>query len=322
MGQLIVEVLDGRGAVRHRVDVIALPATIGRAYDSAVVLDDPYVDPVHARIVASDGWLAIEDAGSTNGIRAGRGEAVARVDLASGDTVRVGRTVLRFVDASRPLAPTLADRQRATTASASWATRPMVAWSVLIATMVLIVVGELFAADNRPVTSTVLSLLLGWILLVGVWAGIWAVINRIVVHRFRFLAHMAIGSLAGDIAIVFGQTEAFVQFLFPASVLATILGTAGEVTAIGVPIALHLALVSTLSRAKRWAIGLAFGAAIATMTIASQVIDHRKFSATPTVAARLEPLPASWIPAQAPDNFFTEVRRLRTRVDAMAAERP
>jgi hypothetical protein len=62
--------------------------------------------------------------------------------------------------------------------------------------------------------------------------------------------------------------------------------------------------------------------AIGTMTVATQVIDLRKFSATSTVAARLGPLPASWIPAQAPDNFFTEVRRLRTRVDAMAAERP
>jgi pSer/pThr/pTyr-binding forkhead associated (FHA) protein len=321
MGQVIVEVLDGRGAVRHRVDVIALPATIGRAYDSAVVLDDPYVDPVHARIVASDGWVAIEDAGSTNGIRASRGEAAARVNVVSGDTVRVGRTVLRFVDPSRPLAPTLADAQRTTT-GASWATQPVVAWSVLIATTVLIVVGELWAADNRPVTSTVLSLLLGWFLLLGVWAGIWAVINRIVVHRFRFLAHMAIGSLAGAIAILFGQTEAFVGFLFPASAMAAILGIVAEVTAIGVPIALHLALVSTLSRAKRWSIALAFGAAIGAMTVASQVIDHRKFSTTPTVAARLEPLPASWIPAQAPDTFFTEVRRLRTRVDAMAAERP
>jgi hypothetical protein len=322
MGQVIVEVLDGRGAVRHRVDVIALPATIGRAYDSTVVLDDPYVDPVHARIVASDGWLAVEDAGSLNGIRTSSGEAVARVNLASGDTVRVGRTVLRFVDPSRPLAPTLADLQRTTTTGASWATRPVVAWSVLVATTVLIVVAELESADNRPVTSTVLSLLLGWFLLLGVWAGIWAVINRIVVHRFRFLAHMAIGSLAGVITILFGQAEAFVQFLFPASVMITILGTLGEVTAIGVPIAQHLGLVSTLSRTKRWAIALAFGAAIGTMTVATQVIDHRKFSATPTVAARLEPLPASWIPAQAPDNFFTEAHRLRTRVDAMAAERP
>jgi hypothetical protein len=321
MGQLIVEVLDGRGAVRHRVEVMALPATVGRAYDGAVVLDDPYVDPVHARIVASDGWLAIEDAGSVNGIRTSRGEAAARLNLDSGDTVRVGRTVLRFVDPSRPLAPTLADGQRATT-DASWATRPTVALSVLVATTVLIVVAELWAAGNQPVTGSILGLLFGWFVLLGVWAGIWAVINRIVVHRFRFLAHMAIGSLAAAIGIPFGQVEAFVQFLYPASVMSTILSTVGQVTAIGVPIAQHLSLVSTLSRTKRWTIALACGAAVGTMTIATRVIDQRKFSATPAVSARLEPLPASWIPAQAPDNFFTAVRRLRTRVDAMAAERP
>ena len=321
MGQLIVEVLDSRGAVRHRVEVIALPATIGRAYDGAVVLDDPYVDPVHARIVASDGWLAIEDAGSMNGIRASRGEPAARLNLNSGDTVRVGRTVLRFVDPSRPVAATLADPQRTTT-GAGWATRPVVAWSVLVATTVLIVVAQLGTADNQPVTSTILSLLLGWFALLGAWAGIWAIINRIVVHRFRFLAHMAIGSLGVAIGIPLGQAGAFVQFLYPASVVPVIMGTVAEVTAIGVPIALHLALVSTLSRTKRWAIALAFGAVIGAMTITNKVIDHRKFSATPTVSAKLEPLPASWIPAQAPDNFFTAVRQLRTRVDAMAAERP
>jgi hypothetical protein len=321
MNPLIVEVLDGRGAVRHRVEVAAVPAAIGRAYDGAVVLDDPYVDPVHARIVASDGWVAIEDAGSVNGIRASRGAAGARFALQSGDTVRVGRTLLRFIDPSRPLAPALADPQRAATA-ASWSTRPVVAWSVLGATTLLIVITQLYSADNRPATSNILNLLLGWFLILAVWAGIWAVINRIIANRFRFLAHMAIGSLAAAIAIPFAQLETFAQFLYPASVISAILSPIAEFTTVGVPIALHLALVSTLSRTKRWAVAFAFGAALVALTITTGVIDRRKFSTTPAVSAKLEPLPASWIPTQPPDPFFTSVRRLRTQVDAMAAERP
>lgn len=47
MDELIhVEVLGRTGEVAHRVGLVRLPATIGRAYDNDVIIDDPYVSPI------------------------------------------------------------------------------------------------------------------------------------------------------------------------------------------------------------------------------------------------------------------------------------
>ena len=72
-------------------------ATIGRSPDATVMVDDPGVSRLHARIRRNDaGCFEVEDLGSKNGTFVNG----ARVDrprkLARGDVVRVGETELRF----------------------------------------------------------------------------------------------------------------------------------------------------------------------------------------------------------------------------------
>ena len=71
----------------------ALPATLGRdSHEAAVVLDDPNVSRLHARIeVAGNEWVIV-DLGSTNGtyindVARGR---ITRSPLRDGDVVIVG----------------------------------------------------------------------------------------------------------------------------------------------------------------------------------------------------------------------------------------
>jgi pSer/pThr/pTyr-binding forkhead associated (FHA) protein len=70
MGALAwVEVLDAHGHVRARHRIDAVPAIIGRGYGCDVLLDDPWVSPVHARLYRDlDGSFVLEDAGSENGL--------------------------------------------------------------------------------------------------------------------------------------------------------------------------------------------------------------------------------------------------------------
>jgi len=98
-----VEVLDRRGRVAHRVRLDALPATLGRSYRNAVILDDRYVSPEHARIeVAGDGTLFVEDLASANGLfTEPGGERVLRITLAPGSLFRLGHTQLRVATATR-----------------------------------------------------------------------------------------------------------------------------------------------------------------------------------------------------------------------------
>jgi hypothetical protein len=109
---LILEVLDPRTReVRSRTRLDALPLVLGRGLDNDLVLDDPYVDPRHARIAADEtGGLVLEDLGSLNGLVAGDGLGrTHRLPLRPRLEVRVGRTTLRFRDSAEPVPAALPD---------------------------------------------------------------------------------------------------------------------------------------------------------------------------------------------------------------------
>ena len=50
-----LEVLDRAGHVVQRIPVENQPVLIGRAYENDVILDDPYLSPVHLRVYTSAG---------------------------------------------------------------------------------------------------------------------------------------------------------------------------------------------------------------------------------------------------------------------------
>ena len=72
--------------------------TIGRADENAVVVRDARASRRHAQIVADGTGWSVEDAGSANGTFVD-GAQVRRARLDRGQTVTIGDTPLRVVDA-------------------------------------------------------------------------------------------------------------------------------------------------------------------------------------------------------------------------------
>ena len=70
--------------------------TIGRAEGNKVILDDSYVSQFHARIFPKGETCVIEDMGSTNGTYLNKRRLTAPAELARGDRVKVGKTVLEM----------------------------------------------------------------------------------------------------------------------------------------------------------------------------------------------------------------------------------
>lgn len=68
---------------------------IGRLSECDLQLDDPSVSRRHARITPSAGGWAIEDLGSTNGVRV-NGAEVGRANLEHGDAIELGNVRLTF----------------------------------------------------------------------------------------------------------------------------------------------------------------------------------------------------------------------------------
>ena len=70
--------------------------TIGRAEGNKLVLNDSYVSQFHARISPKGETYVVEDMGSTNGTYLNKRRLTAPAELARGDRVKVGKTVLEM----------------------------------------------------------------------------------------------------------------------------------------------------------------------------------------------------------------------------------
>lgn len=101
--------VDGGGMIGARL-VVLTPATmagqvfdlqaettIGRAPGCAVVIDDPRVSKMHARLFHSGGRWVVEDLGSTNGTLLNDHVLDLAKNVGPGDRIQVGEHVLELV---------------------------------------------------------------------------------------------------------------------------------------------------------------------------------------------------------------------------------
>ena len=108
MKDLVISVSDKSGVSLHKVKVSGKKLSIGRGWNSDVILQDKFVDPDHLNLTLDEGGvLMLADMGSTNGTSlAGkhlRGEAKA---YRLGDPIKLGDTRLTIFDQSAGVEPT------------------------------------------------------------------------------------------------------------------------------------------------------------------------------------------------------------------------
>lgn len=71
--------------------------SIGRRSGNTFVLDDPYVSSRHARVFVKNNEYIIEDLESTNGTLVNEIKIHGRKYLKSGDIIKIGNTILKFI---------------------------------------------------------------------------------------------------------------------------------------------------------------------------------------------------------------------------------
>lgn len=318
---LIVEILDQRGAVRSRTRLTTLPATIGRAYGSDVLLDDPYVCPRHAELTRDeDGAIVLRDAGSVNGLRTGpRGPRVASLPISSGTRVRIGQTDLRVVDVEHPVPPAIREADR--TGFTEQLTVPRTALLVVAgAAAVFLLDGWLGDTSNDSITP-ILSDVLPIVLVLGMWAGAWALATRIVSHRFRLLAHWGWVSTIAAIGTVLSLLQGWVSFAAPTLDAAAGSAFIGVLVLTPLLIAGHLGIASGMTRGARWRAGFAVTAVIVLIAVVAET-NGSEDTYSLDYPSELRPLPPALVSTVPLDRFMDIAGALQAQVDSLATEAP
>lgn len=181
---------------------------IGRGWDCAIHLDDPYVALHHATLeYSAEGELAVRDAGSLNGIvDVASGARAQRFAIDPSRELRMGHARLRLIDgragqaAERPL---LLDGSRIGWAGA-------LAW--LAAALGLSVLLDWMGQVGEVRSSALLiSALAGGVFLLA-WCFGWALITRLFSGEMRFLRHLRVAAIGALLASVLALLVRYLSY--------------------------------------------------------------------------------------------------------------
>lgn len=279
--------------------VIDQPAiTIGRALDNDVVLDDPFVDGHHACLVTEpDGTLVLTDLGSVNLLELIGTGRVTRVALVPGVIVRLGRCNFRVRDSAEEVPDAVPLPGAAVLVHSKLEDRR---WSLGIVFAVLI--GTAWSTWNSSTTrdgavDTLMMAMLALIML-SAWAGVWALVGRLITRRPSFPVHVAIGGLTWLGIGAADWLRGWAEFLWP--MVWSLFGwlELGLVVIVLIfAIVTHLEYATHLPARRRWS-GILW-ATLATFVLsgAFSALQEDRFSDVPEYSPEIRLLPAPAIPA-------------------------
>jgi hypothetical protein len=311
-----IEVLDPKGRVSQRFPVQSLPLTLGRAYTNHVILDDPFVCPVHLSIgYDENGRLQARDVGTVNGLReiAG-GRPVPSLVLASGSEFQIGHTRLRYCETAHSVAPAVVDRPGIMT----WFTSPAVGLASGFVLLGVLMVSSFFGGYERLNIARSLSEALMTSSMVLVWAGLWALVSRIVLNRFHYGQHFVLACAAIIVSLMVSTAAEWIEFIFPTSQALWVTAIAGSGLILGSLVYGHLGLASSMRLRSRLGAGLAVSVVVIGLGVMADYDHRRSFSTVMEYSAILKPIEPALLPTTTMDRFIDGTHHLKKELDALA----
>jgi hypothetical protein len=312
---IFVEVLDRRGELLRRERLAEVPYRIGRGYGNHLVLDDPYVCPSHAVIERTeDGGLVLRDLDSLNGVERLPGrQREARLPLAPGLEVKLGRSVLRFRDASHPTHAAL--RLRRTPAWLEWTLTHGGAGLLWAAGLVGVLLLDVLRSSMVEIDWVEQATTIGGIVLVAaLWAGAWALVGRLLGQRARFVAHLAIAVVALLAGVLQQRLFELGQFLFEPIDPVRIADDVGDGLVLFAAVFAHLTVLRVGRAARRALVAATLGLVLLAFELGNQYSEPIDWVAVLPYWSRLEPVPVGLLSVEPADAFFAEAKQLEAEL--------
>jgi hypothetical protein len=326
MGEVVfVELLDRRSNIRERVRVDSFPATIGRSYANAMIVDDRLVDAEHLRLSVDDeGAIVVEDLNTLNGTRLSKsGERIERHRIPAGGeaVIRIGQTVLRLRGDDFEVGPTVSF-QTLFGPFRRYIENPAIASAVFVTGFCIILLASAQEIYKKVIWYDLIPIFLVLLFVFAIWTGFWSFVNRLVTHSFRFMTHLAISGIASVIFLSLVTVNEYVEFLFSAPLASKVVGFAGSAVIFSFLLYSHLSVMAGSSGRKRMLASVLISAGIVGIVLLTQYASRKDFSNELLFSSVIKPVGRQWVRTVSTDEFFGDLDKLRTRVDAMAQEGP
>jgi hypothetical protein len=315
--QGIIEVLNRSGQVLHRVHYRGEAISVGRAYDNDIIVDDPYVCPHHLDIRSEGEHLVVRDKGSVNGtwLRRGR-RRVERVELGESELLQIGHSQLRYRALDAAVEPAWRDMARAGLLrqfDQGW--MPPLALALCIAALAW---DKVLDSARQLAPGVLASMLVYPLLGLMLWAGVWAMLNRLFSHRANFGVHLSIAAFGIVALFINAQGMPMLGFAMDWLAAAGWLKLAGQVLIIGVVLYAHMQFAT---HGRSWTQALGAGVLAALLIGAPQLgafLQRDEFSSLPSLEPLLKPPGVKMVRGADPEEFFKRAEKLREALDENA----
>lgn len=311
-----LEVLDRAGHVVQRIRLQTLPVLVGRSYENDVILDDPYVSPVHLRVRLIAGRLIAEDMDSVNGLYRDRERRrIPHMELTSGAELRIGHTRLRYRDRDFTVPAALVDLS--TRSPLLLLEKPLVLGLIYLLTLGWLMLANWLDSfeplDAKRQVAGLVPVVLGVLL----WSGIWAFASRLLTHRLNFLIHCGIACLGGLVLSLLTVCLSYLAFAFNMDALEESAQILVSTLLVGMLLYAHLRFCSP-ARPRRLAVTAGMLAALTSgLLLLETQVDRSDFNATPDFPTTLKPPAFQWTPSEPVTDFFGRAEDLQAQLSAM-----
>jgi FHA domain-containing protein len=307
---VFVEVMDRLKQVRQRIAVSQFPVTIGRAYSNGIIIDDPNICPVHARIEYNDeNEIVIVDTDSINGINnSGKTKDTFKVSPQRGLTVKLGNTTIRIRSPEFIPEATIV---RGLTGSPL---RDIIDKNPYISLLALFPLSYLFLSTYLLSTENFIDsgmpIFFATCFNIVLWVSGWALLNRILSARFNFFPHLLLISSAGLVFGIAYTLTSYLSFLIRMDVFSEILSNGVILSIASLLLFGHLSIVGNIRIRTR----LMFNAGSIILVGLTYMIFFFQFQTeyNPNISfnSTLKPIKENLLPSVSHKDFFNETKDL------------
>jgi hypothetical protein len=306
--KIILELIKDNGIRRDYQVFDHLVIRVGRAYDNDFIVADSHVSPHHFVIRVHEQGFILEDLNSTNGTSVGKHKVHGQTTLHSGDEITIGRTRLRFVMSHHQVEPALA--LGSPNVFFAEINRPGKAWLIMLAALLLCELVEHQESYKNMAVQKFVSIGIGMVLIVLVWAGLWAFIGRLIKHKASFNAQLSWAGLFFLAMTIFYPLADHLGYITNSAFVEMVTGSVIFGIFLAFLVAGHLTIATYISRRHMIISSTVLSIVILTFGIVTYYASKSEFDAEPDFYATLLPPYAKLAPGITADRFIEEGQKV------------